>query len=54
MEANIGGRAMRRLLSMALLVVLLASVGACRNPSMSGGTGSNGGGSGTLHTGIPF
>jgi hypothetical protein len=45
---------MRRLISMVLLLVLLAGVGACRSSYMSGGTGSNGGGNGTIHTGIPF
>jgi hypothetical protein len=45
---------MRRLISIVLLLTVLAAVGACRNPSLQGGTGSNGGGSGTLHGGIPF
>ena len=48
------GRVMRRLMGMVLLLAMLAAVGACRNTTASGGTGSNGGGSGMLHTGIPF
>ncbi len=45
---------MRRVMGMVLLLAMLAAVGACRNTSASGGTGSNGGGSGMFHTGIPF
>ncbi len=48
-------RAMRRVMGMVLLLfAILASVSACRNTSASGGTGSNGGGNGMIHTGIPF
>jgi len=45
---------MRRLMGMVLLLAMLAAVGACRNPYLTGGTNSNGGGGGTIHTGIPF
>lgn len=47
-------RAMRRLIGVVLMLTMLAAVGGCRNSYMQGGTGSNGGGSGSLHTGIPF
>jgi hypothetical protein len=36
------------------LLAMLAAVSACRNTYATGGTSSNGGGSGTIHTGIPF
>jgi hypothetical protein len=45
---------MRRIIGMVLLVAALATVGACRNTSATGSTGSNGGGNGMIHTGIPF
>jgi hypothetical protein len=45
---------MRQLISIVLLLTVLAAVGACRNPSLQGGTGSNGGGGATFHSGIPF
>jgi hypothetical protein len=45
---------MRRLMGMVLLLAMLAALGACRNSYLQGGTGSNGGGGGTVHTGIPF
>lgn len=45
---------MRRLIGLVLLLAMLASVGACKNASMSGGGGSNSGGGGTIHAGIPF
>jgi len=45
---------MRRMMGIVLLLAMVAAVSACRNTYAEGGTGSNGGGSGTLHTGIPF
>jgi len=45
---------MRRLIGLVLLLAMLASVGACKNPNMTGGGGSNGGVGATIHTGIPF
>ena len=45
---------MRRVMGMVLLLAMLATVGACRNTYATGGTSSNGGGSGAIHTGIPF
>ena len=45
---------MRRLMGIVLLLAMVAALGACRNTTMQGGTGSNGGGAGTVHTGIPF
>ncbi len=46
---------MRRVMGMVLLLfAILASMSACRNTTASGGTGSNGGGNGMIHTGIPF
>ena len=45
---------MRRVIGMVLLMAMLAGVSACRNTYASGGSGSNGGGNGTIHTGIPF
>ena len=45
---------MRRLMGMVLLLAMVAAVSACRNTYAEGGTGSNGGGSGMIHTGIPF
>ncbi len=45
---------MRRVMGMVLLLAMLAALGACRNTYMQGGTSSGGGGSGSIHTGIPF
>jgi hypothetical protein len=45
---------MVRVMAMLLALTMLTAVGACRNTTASGGTGSNGGGGGMLHTGIPF
>jgi hypothetical protein len=45
---------MRRLIGIVLMMAMLVTVGACRNTTASGGTGSSGGGNGMIHTGIPF
>ena len=45
---------MRGVVGIVLLLAMLSVLGACRNSYMQGGTGSNGGGGGTVHTGIPF
>ena len=45
---------MRQLIGMVLLMAMLAAVSACRNTYATGGTSSNGGGNGVIHTGIPF
>ena len=45
---------MRRLIGVMLLLAMVTAVSACRNTYATGGTSSNGGGNGMLHTGIPF
>ena len=45
---------MRRTCVLTVLLLVLAGLAACRNSTIQGGTGSNGGGGGTIHTGIPF
>lgn len=45
---------MRRICALTVFLLVLAGLAACKNPTVQGGTGSNGGGGGTIHTGIPF
>jgi len=45
---------MRGIIGLLLVLAMLASLGACKNPSVTGGGGSNGGVGATFHTGIPF
>jgi hypothetical protein len=45
---------MRGIIGLFLLLAMLASLEACKNPSVTGGGGSNGGVGATFHTGIPF
>jgi predicted small secreted protein len=45
---------MRRFIGVVLMLTMLAAVSACRNTYASGGSSSNSGGNGTIHTGIPF